>query len=376
MTRLRVSYCLVKLALFVLLAASAAMDAAQAQRRQRVEEPPLLAILPSIADETARCSAAFYQELAPVRDANARQLAGFEQAARVVEPGMTGKWLFWNKAGKAAAPERVCAESSTKAGRERCVRWEIKPVDPIRVTSPAPPPPNPNELMVLKALDGFVTDKGAPLEFGTNGRQFATLQRFAAEFGSYIEQPRHPALCTGVPQMLDFHTANLAGVAKRLIDVTANARRAEQMALAGVNALVPLRAALATAAAAATASDPTTPSASAGQPVAAPLPQGTSTSAMVRAALAGLIAEEALQSLKSETSGPSLLLKARDLLATSLLPDAHPALRAAAGASLRMIEAAAYAALQVDRVKQFEGILLGPLAKVRDAHRATCTCGS
>ncbi len=374
MFQLLVSRKAIIFAVLVLFGAHSALDPAQAQRRSRVfEEPqPSPAILPAISDETARCSFAFHAELTPVRDGDARRMAAFDQLARVTEPGLTGKWLFWNKSSKAPQEDRVCVERTSRAGRGRCERWEVKPIDPAKITSPIPPGPNAEELAVLKVIDGFVSDKGATLEFGSNGRQFATLQRFTAEFSSYINQPQHPALCAGVPQMLDFHTTNLVGVSKRLTDVTTNAARAQILARTRIDAQAQLRTTIANAA----TSDPAAPSVA--KPVSIPLlrPGLIATSELVLASVDGLLADEPLKALKSESNGLRQLAAARELLVTGTLPDAPMAMRAAAGASLRMIEAATYAQLQVARVKQVEQILVGPIDQVRKAHRAICTCGS
>jgi homoserine dehydrogenase len=53
-----------------------------------------------------------------------------------------------------------------------------------------------------------------------------------------------------------------------------------------------------------------------------------------------------------------------------------PALRASAGAALRMIEAVAYSDLQMSRIKQFQGIFGGSINQIRSAHMAACTCGN
>ena len=206
-----------RMTLFVgALTVSAISGDAVAQIRRRAQEPPPPPSEPiaEISAEAGKCSFAYHEVLSRIANGPAKRLAGFESEARLTEPGLTGKWLYWLKTGKGAkipTSEQICVEPSTKSGRQRCLRWETKPIDAVLVGAP----PSADELAVLRSLDGFVTDKGAALEFGSNGRQFVTLQRVAGEIVNYSAQPRHPALCNGVPEMMEFHTNNLAGVKKQ-----------------------------------------------------------------------------------------------------------------------------------------------------------------
>jgi hypothetical protein len=369
---------------FLLLASvmlfAGAISSANGQSRRKVEEPPPEP-LPAISDETARCSFAYYDALSRFRDGSLKQLVAFDKLSRVAEPGLPGRWLFWVKTGKNGGklppPERVCAENVIRNGRERCVRWDTKPADPVRIAL-ALAQPTPEELTVLRTLDGFVTDRAAALEFGTNGRQFATLQRVSTEISTYTAQPRHPALCNGVPEMMDFQTGNLAGLRKRGEDVALQAAKAAGLARQRVIALRDLRTAELKAAAAESkeGEGATSPA----PPIALPAPQVALAARpgareLLVSALDGLLAPAQLKTVADEPVLFTALQRARDLLSSADgSSPVSPALRASAVAALRMIEAAMYSDLQILRIKQFQGVFGGSIDQIRGAHRATCTC--
>ena len=373
------------------LTVSAISGDAVAQIRRRAQEPPPPPSEPiaEISSEAGKCSFAYHEVLARIANGPAKRLAGFESEARLAEPGLTGKWLYWLKTGKGAktpTSEQICVEPSTKGGRQRCLRWETKPIDAALVGAP----PSADELAVLRSLDGFVTDKGAALEFGSNGRQFVTLQRVAGEIVNYSMQLRHPALCNGVPEMMEFHTNNLAGVKKRADDVSALAARAMALARKRVMAAREQRMAWAKAFNAALATSQAPPAAAEGEaapkalaalapvpvPSLGPVTTDADPAKLVLLALEGILTTEQLKGLEAETGAIRRLQLAREQISAEALPAASPATRAAAGAALRMVEAAAYGELQEARLKQFQGIFFGTIDQIREAHRVNCTCGN
>lgn len=353
------------------------------QVRRKSEPAPPAEPLPAIANATAKCSFAYHGALSDLyrRDLNAA--ITFDKLARIPEPGMSGRWLFWNKSAKAAqAPQvaRVCAESAVKQGRSRCVRWELKALDPA-LAAIASANPTSEELAALRALDSFVADKGAPLEFGSNGRQHVTLLRVASEIDSYSAQPAHPALCNGVPEMMEFKLARLAGLRKRLDDVAALSSKASTLAFKRVTAARDQRLAeakaLADAASADAGAEPVKPAATGAplQPLALTAAQRTDLPALIEALAEGLVTPEQLASLKTQPTVLQTLQSARDLL---IKDDAatSPATRASTAAALRMIEAANYGQQQAARMKVFEGLFFGSIERILSSHKAHCTCGS
>ncbi|MEQ1612147.1 MAG: hypothetical protein ABL904_05295, partial [Hyphomicrobiaceae bacterium] len=352
----------------VVLLSALGGDAFGQSRRRTQEPPPPPEPLPEISGEAAKCSFAYHAALARIGDERARPLIGFENQARVAEPGLTGKWLYWIKTGRGAKPatsEQVCTETVIRSGRQRCTRWETRKIDAAIVSAQ----PSTEETAVLRSLEGFVTDKGAALEFGSNGRQFVTLQRVAAEVAGYSTQPRHPALCNGASEMLDFHATNLAGVKKRADDVAALAAKALGLARQRVTAAREQRMAWARAFNAALAASQAQPPAvetgeTAPKPMAAvapvpvprlgPIAVDAAPAKLILLALEGMLAPEQLKIIEGETGAIRRLQIARELTSASAMPDASPATQAAAGAALRMVEAAAYGELQAARLKQFQ----------------------
>ena len=315
-----------------------------------------------------------------MRDGAAKEIGNLDRLARQTEPGLTGRWLFWSKTGKGASKppqsERVCAQSVTKSGRERCIEWETKPVDAVKLALFAAQP-SAEELSVLRALDAFVTDKGAALEFGSNGRQHATLQRVAVELEAYSMQPKHPALCNGVPEMLEFKVSKLDGVKKRIDDVGKIATKARNLARQRVIATRELRGVEEIAAAQPKPADassgvPTLPR-SVPSPVAQ-IPAVIDQTGLLATLLDGVVPADKLSELRQEPTIWRSLQRARDLMAPEATPALSPGLRASTVAALRMIEAASFGDLQVARVQRFDRLFFGTISQIRDAHRATCTC--
>ena len=351
-----------------------APSAASAQVRRRAPEPPPAPAEPirEIADETAKCGFAFHTSLERLRGGDVRQLSDIDRLARQQDPALSGRWLYWTKTSKGAAapkPERVCAQNVTRNGRARCTEWETKPVDPVKLALFASAP-TADELTVLRALDAFVGEKGATLEFGSNGRQHATLQRVAVELQAYTSQPRHPALCNGVPEMMEFKAGKLEGLKKRIDDVGAIAAKARTQELKRVTAARELRATDAKLTAGGEPATAPTPG-----PVLPPLPADMAATALVVAALEGTVPADKIAQLRSESSALRALQRARDLVAPDATPDMTPAVRTSITSALRMIEAASYAEVQVARVQRFDRLFLGLISQIREAHRATCTCG-
>lgn len=371
-----------RVAIAASLLVPATVDASAQTRRRPVEPPQVSQPIPQIADETAKCSYALYSALAPVRDVSIKELGNLDRLARVSEPGLTGKWLFWSKTGKNASrppqPERVCAKNAIKSGRERCIEWETKPVDALKLALFASQP-TAEELTVLRALDAFVGDKGAPLEFGSNGRQYATLQRVAVELESYSTQPRNPALCNGVPEMMDFKASKLDGLKKRIDDVGKTVAKVRALARQRVIAARELRFNEQTAAnqssAAGDAANAAAPSPVKPVSPLVALAPAISPAGLITAVFEGALAADKVSELRSETNAFKLLQRARDLMLPEASPDFSPASRAAIAAALRMIEAASYAELQVIRINRFDRLFLGTIGQIRAAHRVNCTCG-
>ena len=360
-------------ALVATLALPVATDASAQSRRRPVEAPPASQPIAPIAEETAKCSYAYHSALAPVREGGVKEMGNLDRIARASETGQPGKWLFWSKTAKNASkqpqPERVCAKNVIKSGRERCVEWEMKPVDTVKFALFAAQP-TADELTVLRALDAFVTDKGAALEFGTNGRQYATLQRVAIELEAYSMQPKNPALCNGVPEMIEFKASKLEGLKKRVDDVNKTAVKARALAWQRVTATRELRVAE-QATAAQTGAAPLAVRAS---PPAA-LPSTVDLAGMIAAVFEGALPAAKLEELRAGTNILKSLSRARDLLLAEASPGLTPTSRAAIAAALRMIEAASYAEVQVARMQRFDRMFLGTLEQIREAHRVNCTCG-
>lgn len=180
-----------------------------------------------------QCSADFHGVLrGQSQPAFAKLMDGTRTLIRTPDRSLPGRWLMTpsrliNPKAKAptAKPDRVCVEEREQAGRKRCVRFADKPPSLVDLDFEQRLALAPEDAGLLRLVSDFVESRGIPPELGPNGRQSQVYQRLLNEMTGYVAQAPHPALCNGVPYMLDFYAKELAGLKARIKLVTAQPRR-------------------------------------------------------------------------------------------------------------------------------------------------------
>jgi hypothetical protein len=343
---------------------------AAAQRKAKPEpRPPLDASFPPAI---ARCGAAYGDALAgQVRAQLAAQIVRAAEAVAVPGADWPGRWLHQEPTSKqtkadalaaaeAKTQERICKERQKRAGRVRCVEWEAAAVaapvappavvdPPVVVVKPAPvPPPVDEEARDLKLLAGFVAAKGQLVEFGRNGRLEGLVKRVQGDLSAYTGQPPHPALCNGVPEMLEFHAERMEPVQTRLTAIAVLAARTRALAEARVAAAISAG-----------------PAETRGKPLA-----------ILVAALEQLMLPQGA-ALATAAPQTAPLAQLRRLLAASRIEPwaVQPVdTQVAASLALRALEAGVYAEQQQLRAAAVERAVFGAIRSISDAHRAHCAC--
>ena len=360
--------------LLMLAALPSAVVAQSGPRRERA--PPLPPLDASFPPTVASCGATYGLALSTkVVPAMAADQSRAAMAIAGLSPTWPGRWLTADPTGKQAkaaalaaaearTQQRICTERTKRAGRVSCAKWQegqSAPAPtaaevPIDLPTDAPPvvakvatvpPAIDDELRDLKLLTGFVAAKGQLIEFGRNGRLEGLLKRSTGDLAAYAGQPAHPALCNGVPPMLDFHLERMEPVQTRLTAITELAGRTRTLAERRVAAAIKL-------------ADADTR----GKPLTA-----------LSAALSHLM-------LPVDTAGMTaplaeLPVQLRRLVeASKTLPwIAEPAeTQVAVAQALRALEAAFYAEAQATRADAVAASLFGAMTLVRDTHAARCTC--
>ncbi|MFM2421982.1 MAG: hypothetical protein RL291_512, partial [Pseudomonadota bacterium] len=149
---------------------------------------------------------------------------------RTPDKGLPGRWLMTparviNPKAKPPVAERVCAEEAERNGRKRCVRFTNKPASLADVDFEPRLAPPAEDVALFKIVTDFVEGRGVPPELGPNGRHALVYQRLLNEMSAYVVQPAHPALCNGVPYMLDFYAKELAALRTRIKTVEGQRQR-------------------------------------------------------------------------------------------------------------------------------------------------------
>jgi hypothetical protein len=333
---------------------------------------------PAVAQQGASCSAAFHAAMGDLLAKQGESLGGAVAAMRAPDATLPGSWLYAQslfpaKKNKPAVVERPCAERVKVAGRMRCIRYEdgASPDVPSELT--VTPLPSTEELRIIKLLGDLVEGRGGVPEVGNNGRYYWMSQRAASDLKTYMSQPIHPALCSGGKDFAEFYAQTLGPLQKRIGDVTDMAKKARALAVARVKEAVATEAA----------------------PEAATTGQETAKPGLV----ASLIAADApLITLVAEAAGSVVPASVKAEIAAEATPLAalrrtKPALIAvqvaaqdgddqkrrervlAAGRAVRMLEAAAYSDIYVERYKRFSADVLGMPQGIKTAHTKACTCG-
>jgi hypothetical protein len=355
-----------------LLALAMLPHTAMAQSGQRkakaLPPPPLDASFPPAV---AQCGTAYGNALAAkVGPAMTLDQARAADAISGLGANWPGRWITSDPTGKQAkadalaaaearTQERICTERTKRAGRVSCAKWQeaqlpapvanMQPeIPPVVVAKPTVVPPAVDEeLRDLKLLNGFVAAKGQLIEFGRNGRLEGLLKRSTSDLAAYVGQPVHPALCNGVPEMLDFHVERMEAVQTRLNAIAELAARTRALAERRVAAAIKL-------------ADADTR----GKPLAA-----------LASALGQLMLPA--DAARANAGQADALRQLRDLAtAAKALPwiAEPPETQIAAAQVLRALEAAFYAEAQKSRATAVETSLFGAMSLIRNAHTKHCTC--
>jgi hypothetical protein len=325
----------------------------------------------------ASCSAAFHSAMGEVLAKQGESLGGAVAAMRAPDATLPGSWLYAQslfpvKKNKLPAVERPCAERVKVAGRMRCVRYEDGALADVPSELTIAPLPSTEELRIIRLLNDLVEGRGGVPEVGNNGRYYWMSQRAASDLKMYMSQPSHPALCSGGKDFAEFYAQTLGPLQKRIGDVGELAKKARALAVARVKE----------ATGADAASEPSSPQDGAKPaPVALPVGADATLMTLVAEAAGAVVPASAKAEIAAETTPLAALRRAKPaLIAAQVAADSgdDPKLRElvlAAGRAVRMLEAAAYGDIYVERYKRFSVDVLQTPQAIKAAHTKACTCG-
>lgn len=378
---------------FTRVAPALANDTESSAPPSHIELEPPLAKSP--------CAERYAARLQSIALDYATRLSQSYKQLRAGESELPGKWVF-TEATRRERPQRQTASNASAAtkrsisgngrcaeyvvdrrGRETCSAWSKSPDGPPNAAAgdnaiaTTPARLRQTEVDLRQALAGVVKGKGALPEMAANGRQQWVARRITTDLAAYVQQPSHPALCTGVAEMLSFYDGNLKGLWARAREVQSQAQKARDLAAQRLAEL-----------------DPRTVAQSVGE-----VSVGTKTTLIQTASLAPSTASPQLPATPGDTSTPAVyrdlgfraatvlfgkvpstaggsgpLPELRELSLQPVSAESGADDRARAKAALAMVETGHYAELVAQRYRDLEGAVTGTLLAIRRAHQESCTC--
>ncbi|HRK17499.1 MAG TPA: hypothetical protein PK970_00955 [Hyphomicrobiaceae bacterium] len=305
---------------------------------------------------------------------------------------MPGRWLFNFDAGlekrgrvrTVATVRQVCTQYEGKGRRARCVATENRTVGTNEVAFATAR--DKSDVAAVRALQDFVTRRGAVSEVGENGRLGWHAQRLSQDLRAYITQPPHPALCSGGREVSEFYGSQLAPLEKRQQDVRSLVETVRLRARDRVVALTTMAAQapqpvsstnqVSTAAVVSTAVASTRDDVSGAA-------AGKTARDYLRSALAVVLTPEQNEDVAGELTvfaamrrAKTFLLDRQDEKVFGERRDAVPAAVGgeALGRALLAIEVLAYAEFLDARYDLLRQSVLATPGDIRKAHEATCSC--
>ena len=161
----------------------------------------------TLAWRVADCARDFHAEIEGIRNANIQRMTAALTKARKGDPSISGQWIFSppGVGRMVRAKRRTCVRS--QRWQRRCVRYGTRTV---MVRSRAVMAGTAEERKVFGMASTFLRTRGTDPQLRNSGAGAAwVLKRVAQDLRAYLGQSAHPALCTGVPQMMGYYDKKL-----------------------------------------------------------------------------------------------------------------------------------------------------------------------
>lgn len=123
------------------------------------------------------------------------------------DKSLPGRWLF--PLGKVKMRRQCLRYKVYYSGRRKCLKWS----KPQKVTGAAFL--SEGEQRFVRAAATYVSSRGQDPKLKPRSPSYWVINRVARDLKIYTSQPAHPAICTGVPRMLDYFEGNLGKVRKQ-----------------------------------------------------------------------------------------------------------------------------------------------------------------
>lgn len=311
----------------------------------------------------ADCAADFFNGITAIRDRNSKAISTALKAARTRDKTRPGRWLFQPGVSK-TVKRRVCARwvknwKPFQGKYERsCTRYKtVRRTISTRSNLPK------SEAAIFRFATRFVSSRAIDRQLSVKQNEGWVSQRVATDLRGYLKQAKHPAICTGTPQMMDYFSTKMDAVRKRGKKISDRAEEALAMAVEKTQAAREVA-----------KSDPeATPDTG-----AATL---TSENATTLAGLKDLTSQIAaltnnteLVTSVQETDTVFDALRVIQKSLKSAMKDSDAAAKKAVRRALSAIEAADYLSVVSGHYKALDETILGSMSSIQKAHKNNCVC--
>lgn len=328
-----------------------------------LRQPPGAGESVNLEWKVANCAAAFYSQLVRVREGSGAGLADAVKAARARDRTRPGRWLFpprFKNANAARTCVRRAKRWNKRRGRYvyRCTRYKT-----IRPAATAGTPVA-WERSVYNFASRWVSARARDRELSQTRDSGWATNRVSQNLQGFLNQERHPALCTGVIPFFNYFDERMAGFLKRAKKFDDMAGKAASLAmLRSSEAIDDVKA------------EP------GGHPGwgSAPLdlPQGAGEQVLKRRveALARLADNAALSERIAKADSTFAALRAMSEFLSAEGKSLAAPQRASMTRALSAIEAAEYIGTVTRHYGALRHALSGSMSALRQAHADNCPCG-
>lgn len=313
----------------------------------------------------ADCAADFFNGITAIRDRNSKAISTALKAARTRDKKRPGRWLFQPGVSK-TVKRRVCARwvknwKPFQGKYERtCTRYKtVRRTISTRSNLPK------SEAAIFRFTNRFVSSRAIDRQLSVKQNEGWVSQRVATDLRGYLKQAKHPAICTGTPQMIEYFSTKMDAVRIRGKKISDRAEEALTMALEKTRAAHELA--------------KPNPDSAADTGAETLTSQNTTTSAGLNdltQQIAALTNDTELVAAVQESDTVFDALKVIKKSLKSAAKDLDAATKKAIRRALSAIEAADYLTVVSGHYKALDETILGSMSSIQKAHESSCVCSS
>lgn len=164
------------------------------------------------------CPERFYKALQWIKNQRISRIKTAVNGISKANAALKGNWLF--PLGKVRTVSRCLKYKYYRSGRKKCLRYSRE-----RLRTGAEFISSAERAFVKKA-EVFVRSRGRDPLLKSRSPSSWVVNQVSNNLRGYASQPQHPAICTGVPRMVDYFEGNLRKVSKRFGEINGLADKA------------------------------------------------------------------------------------------------------------------------------------------------------